>query len=182
MAVQAVNNYDNQKTCLVPMIKGAAVGAAVGWALKYGYPLNEDEKTTKEYLHAQREIKKTKESFSPWTRSYIDEINAKKNKSVAEDVFVHTYDGLNTGDEVGKSRVLKAFRKVSEEFPEGIPELKRLFHDARYKAEKVAQKAFASYNLATKHFRPTEFFVTTGAVVGATVALLHDVLKTDVKN
>ena len=39
MTVQAVNNYDNQKTCLVPMIKGAAVGAAVGWALKYGYPL-----------------------------------------------------------------------------------------------------------------------------------------------
>lgn len=182
MAVEAVNNYNNKNTCLVPMLKGAAVGAAVGWALKYGYPLNEDEKTTKEYLHAQREIKKTKDSFSPWTRSYIDEINAKKNKSLAEDVFVHTYDGLKTGDEVGRARVLKAFRKVSAEFPEGIPELKRLFDDARYQAEKVAKKAVASYNLATKHFRPTEFFVTTGAVVGATVALLHNVLKTDVRN
>ena len=71
MAVEAVNNY-SQNTCLVPMAKGAGVGAAIGWALKYAYPLNEDEKTTKEYKHAQNEIKKTKETFSPWTRSYID--------------------------------------------------------------------------------------------------------------
>ena len=48
--------------------------------------------------------------------------------------------------------------------------------------ERMAQKAVESYNLATKHFRPTEFFVITGAVAGATVALLHNVLKTDVRS
>jgi len=182
MTVEAVNNYNNNKTCLVPMLKGAAAGAAIGWALKYAYPLNEDEKTTKEYLHVQNEIKKSKETFSPWTRSYIDEIKAKKTKSAAEDVFVKTYDGLEQGDKIGNKRILDAFRKMVKENPDGVPELKRLFHDARYQAEKIAKKAISSYNLATKHFRPTEFFVTTGAVTGAAVALLHDVLKTDVKN
>ena len=54
--------------------------------------------------------------------------------------------------------------------------------DARLQAEKIAKKAVDSYKLATKHFRPTEFFVTTGAVAGAAVALLHNVLKTDVKS
>ena len=42
MTVEAVNNYSTQNTCLVPMVKGAGDGAAIGWALKYGYPLNED--------------------------------------------------------------------------------------------------------------------------------------------
>lgn len=182
MTVEAVNNYSTQNTCLVPMVKGAGVGAAIGWALKYGYPLNEDEKTTKEYLHAQNEIKRTKETFSPWTRSYIDEINAKKNKSLAEDVFVSTYDGLKGGEKIGKGRILKAFRTISEKDPESMNELKSLFYDARLQAEKVAKKAVESYKLATKHFRPTEFFVTTGAVAGAAVALLHNVLKTDVKS
>ena len=181
MAVEAVNSY-SQNTCLVPMAKGAAVGAAIGWALKYGYPLNEDEKTTKEYIHAQNEIKKTKETFSPWTRSYIDEIKSKKNKSLAEDVFVSTYDGLKSGDKIGKNRILKAFRTMNEKDPESMKELKSLFYEARLQAEKIAKKAVESYKLATKHFRPTEFFVTTGAVAGATVALLHNVMKTDVKN
>lgn len=181
MAVEAVNSY-SQNTCLVPMAKGAAVGAAIGWALKYGYPLNEDEKTTKEYIHAQNEIKKTKETFSPWTRSYIDEIKSKKNKSLAEDVFVSTYDGLKSGDKIGKNRILKAFRTMNEKDPESMKELKSLFYEARLQAEKIANKAVESYKLATKHFRPTEFFVTTGAVAGATVALLHNVMKTDVKN
>ena len=182
MAVEAINNYNKPDTCLVPMMKGAAVGAAIGWAMKYGYPLNADEKSTKEYLHVQREIKSAKESYSPWTRSYIDEINAKKSKSIAEDVFVHAYDGLKNGENIGKERILKAFHKLSKENPDGIPELKQLFQDARYQAAKIAKKAIQAYDLATKHFRPTSFFVTTGAVVGATVALLHDVLKTDVKS
>lgn len=182
MPVEAVSNYNKPKTCLVPMSKGAAVGAAIGWALKYGYPLNEDEKTTKEYIHAQNEIKATKESFSPWTRSYIDEINAKKNKSLAEDVFVSTFDGLEGGQKVGEERILKAFHKLRKVKADELPELSRLFHEARFQAQKMAQKAVESYNLATKHFRPTEFFVITGAVTGAAVALLHNVLKTDVKN
>ena len=182
MTVEAVNNYNQPKTCIVPMLKGAAVGAAIGWGLKYGYPLNEDEKNTKEYLHAQREIKNTRESFSPWTRSYIDEINAKKTKSLAEDIFVSTYDGLKVGDKIGNRRILEAFRKLKSANADELPELSRLFHDARYQAERIAKKTFDSYNLATKHFRPTEFFVTTGAVVGAAVALLHNVLKTDVKS
>lgn len=181
MAVEAVNNYSHN-TCLIPMAKGAAVGAAIGWGLKYGYPLNEDEKTTKEYLHAQNEIKKTKESFSPWTRSYIDEIAAKEDKSLAEDTFVNTYKGLKTGQKIGKSRILKAFRSLVEKDPESVEELKNLFYEARFQAEKIAKKATKSYNLATKHFRPTEFFVITGAVAGAAVALLHNVLKTDVRS
>ena len=181
MAVEAVNTY-SQNTCLVPMAKGALVGSAVGWALKYAYPLNEDEKTTKEYLHVQNEVKRTKESFSPWTRSYIDEINTKKSKSLAEDVFVSTYDGLKSGEKVGKERILKAFRTIAENDPESLNELKSLFYTARLQAEKIAKKAVDSYKLATKHFRPTEFFVTTGAVAGATVALLHNVMKTDVKS
>ena len=181
MPIQAVNT-NNNNTCLVPMLKGAGVGAAIGWALKYGYPLNADEKNTKEYLHVQNEIKKTKESFSPWTRSYIDEINAKNTKSLAEDVFVSTYDGLKSGDKIGKERILKAFRRINEQDPESINELKSLFQEARFQAEKIAKKAVDSYKLATKHFRPTGFFVATGAVAGATVALLHNVLKTDVNS
>lgn len=183
MTVSAIGSADNNhRTCLIPMAEGALVGAGVGMALKYGYPLNKDEKNTNEYLSVMNDIKSKKTTYSAWTHSMLDDISKKNQRSLAEDVFVKTYEGLKYGDKVsGEGRIHKAFRTVKEQKPELLPELKRLFLDARLQAEKIAKKHVEIYNLATKHIRPTGFFVTAGAITGAVVAMVHEVLRTEVQ-
>ncbi len=181
MTVSAINgSYSSNGSCVGPMAQGAVIGAAVGYGMKYAYPLHKDEKNTKEYIHVMGTIENKKSTFSPWTQTYIDTINSKANKSLEEDIFVKTFDGLKDGDKVGTKRILNAFRTLEEQKPNGVGVLKRLFEDSRIEAEKVAKKAEQAYKMATKNFRPTGFFLATGAVVGASVALLHDVMKTDV--
>lgn len=181
MTVSAINSSNSRNgSCVGPMAQGAVIGAAVGYGMKYAYPLHKDEKSTKEYIHIMDSIENKKNTFSPWTQSYIDNIKNKKTVSVEEDIFVKTFDGLKDGDKIGTKRILNAFRALEEQKPNGVETLKRLFEDSRQEAEKIAKKAVQAYKLATKNFRPTGFFIATGAVVGASVALLHDVMKTDV--
>lgn len=183
MTVSAVNSVNsNHRTCLIPVAQGALVGAGVGMALKYGYPLNKEEKSTKEYLSVMNDIESKKTTYSAWTHSMLDEINNKKEKSLAEDVFVKTYDGLKYGDNIyGEGRLIKAFRSLKGEKPEVTVELKRLFQSAKQQADKIAKKHVEIYNLATKHIRPTGFFLTAGAITGAVVAMVHEILKTEVQ-
>lgn len=182
MSIRAIGSADNKnRTCLIPVTEGAAVGAVTGLALKYGYRLNDEEKSTKEYLSVMDDINNKKTSYSPWTHSLLEEIDKKKVKSLAEDTFVKTYDGLEYGQKVGNGRVLKAFRTIQKQKPDEIKELKNLFLTARLQAERVAKKHVEIYNLATKHIRPTGFFLTAGAITGAVVAMVHEVLRTDVK-
>lgn len=182
MAISAINNVNSEnRTCLLPAAQGAMVGGVTGLALKYAYPLNKEEKSTKEYLSVMKDIDAKKTSYSPWTHSLLDEINSKKIKSLAEDVFVKTYDGLEYGEEVGSKRVINAFRTIQKQKPDEVKELKRLFLTARLQAEKTAKKHVEIYNLATKHIRPTGFFVTAGAITGVVVAMAREILRTDVK-
>lgn len=181
MTVSAVDNSNQKRTCLIPMLKGGVVGSAVGYALKYTYPLNEDEKNTREYKTVIRDINNKKNTYSPWTQSYLEGIENKKIKSVAEDIFVSTYKDMKDGQKVGSNRILKAFHEIQKLKPDEKHELKMLFLNAREQAERMAAKHIEIYNIATKHIRPTAFFVGVGAVVGAVVALAREVLRTDVK-
>lgn len=178
MTVEAIKNAN--RSCLDSMAAGAVIGAGAGLGLKYAYRLNNQEKNTKEYLSVVQDINNKKGVYSAWTESMLDKINNKKIKSLAEDVFVKTYDGLKEGDKVGNSRIIKAYKTIMEQKPDELREIVGLFHGARAQAEKVAKKHLEIYNIATKHIRPTGFFVGVGAAVGAAVALAKEVLHTDV--
>ena len=182
MQVNAIDNVNsNHRTCLTPLSQGAVIGAATGLALKYAYPLNKEEKSTREYLADMNDINTKKTTYSAWTKSMLDEIGKKSGKSAAEDVFVKTYDGLKYGDKVGYSRIANAFKAIKEQKPDEMLELKGLFYTARQQAEKIAKRHTEIYNLATKHIRPTGFFMTAGAITGAVVAMAREVLRTEVK-
>ena len=183
MQVNSIDNNvnSNHRTCLIPVSQGAVVGAATGMALKYAYPLNKEEKSTKEYRAVMNDINTKKTTYSAWTSSMLDEIDKKNGKSTAEDIFVKTYDGLKYGDKIGAGRIAKAFQAIKEQKPDELLELKGLFLTARQQAEKIAKKHIEIYNLATKHIRPTGFFLTAGAITGAVVAMAHEILRTEVK-
>ncbi len=177
----SLNVNTSNNTCVKPMAGGALFGAAAGVALKYIYPLNTEEKNTREYKTVINEINNKKNIYSPWTKSYLEGIENKKIRSSAEDVFVSTYKGMHNGESVGSLRLIKAFHKIKELKPDEYQELKKLFLSAREQAEKMAKKHVEIYNLATKHIRPTGFFVGVGAIAGAAVALANNILKTDIQ-
>jgi hypothetical protein len=180
--VEAIDSNNKRQGCLVPMAKGAVIGAAGGVALKYIQPLNSEEKNTPEYKSTIRDINAKRTTYSAWTKSYLDKLQKRGNLSLAEDVFIKTYDGLKEGNKVGSDRLRKAFATIKSQKPDEVGELTRLFDTAKFEAGEIAKKYTNVYELATKHFRPTNFFLAAGAVVGAFIAMIHSVLRTDVKN
>ena len=179
MKVEAVERKHN--TCLYPMAQGALVGSVVGFATKYAYPLNAEEKNTPAYRSVMEEISSQKNKFGAETKSYLDDINKKTFKSLAEDTFVKMFDGVKEGEKVPFSQKKKALKTIQESNPAFVDEFKALCRQAQNIAEKNANKCISAYNFVTKHMRPTGVFVVGGAIVGAIIALINDVLRTDVK-
>ena len=88
---------------------------------------------------------------------------------------------MKDGDKVKPGSIRTAIKNLSDNKKE-LFEFKRLCKTSALEAEKTAKQCMNAYNLVTKHIRPTGFFVAAGAVVGAFVAMINDILKTDVKH
>ena len=180
MKVEAVERKHN--TCIYPMAKGALLGSAVGFATKYVYPLNADEKSTPAYKSAMEEINLQKKQYNADVQSFLETLKAKPNKSVAEDAYVKMFDGMKEGEEIGVKRYLKAYRSVKKNNPDFVDDFKYLCHQARNIAEISAKKCVKAYNLMTKHLRPTSVFVVGGALIGALISVINNAMRTDVKH
>ena len=64
MTVNAIQSNEQRRTILVPMTKGAAIGAVSGLALKYAYPVTADEKNTDEYIKISKKINNQKTEYT----------------------------------------------------------------------------------------------------------------------
>ena len=181
MKVSAIENNDKRRSCIIPMAQGAGIGGVVGAFSKY-HPLTPQEKNDAEYLKVINRINKEKTQYSPQTEAFLKEINAKSQKTLSEDVFVKMFDGLKEGDSVNKGSIKKAIRTITEKNPQELIKFKRLCKESKAVAEKTAEQCIKAYNLVTKHIRPTSFYVVTGAVIGAFIALFKDILTTGVKH
>ena len=183
MKVNAIES-NNKKSCLIPMAEGALIGSAAGYVLKGTYPVTPQEKQTPEYRRVMREIRQKKTQFGPENEAYLNSIKAKQKLSPAQDTFVKMYDGLKEGDRIhfGKSKLKSIYDSLAQKDKAAAQEFQRLILDAKMAAEKTTQRCINGYNSATKEIRPLSFFLTGGAVVGALIALAHDILRTNVKH
>jgi hypothetical protein len=181
MYVESIQSNDNRRSVILPMAQGAMVGAAAGWVGKYALPLQHDETHSDEYIKVKNKINAQKTEYNVRTQKYVESLRAKSTKSLAEDEFVKMFDGLKEGEHMKKSSIRQAIKNISEKSPERLFEFKRLCKDSSHVAEQTAKQCLDAYNLVTKHIRPTKFFIVTGAIVGALVAVVKDVLKTEIK-
>lgn len=186
MKVIAVESNNQRRGCLFPMAEGAVVGSAVGYLLKGNYPVTPQEKSTPAYKRVISEINEKRNIFGPENEAWLNNIRAKGNKmSLAEDTFVKMYDGMKEGDKLSDglgNKVKENYFKLRSKDNAAAQEFRRILHDARYEVEQTVKRSIEGYNSATKAIRPTSFFVIGGAVVGALIALTHEVLKTNVKS
>lgn len=182
MAIEAINgNQTTHHSALQTLGQGALLGAATGYAGKYLLPLTHEEKNSDEYVKVTNKIRKQKTEYSVRTEKYLDGMKAKKNRSLAEDEFIKLFDGMKEGDHVKPGRIRKAINTLNTENPLEALEFRNICKETSKIAEDTAKQCIQAYKLITKHIRPTAFFVTTGAVAGAAIALIGDALKTDVR-
>ncbi len=182
MKVNAVESNDRRRTSLVPMVQGAAIGAAAGYVAKYVQPLAPQEKNNPEYKREINRINEMRHQYTPRTKEYLNDIKAKGKLSLAEDTFVKMFDGMKDGEKLKHGTIRNALKKIMEKNPAEVIEFRNICRDSSMKAQKIAKESIHAFNLATKDFRPTSFFVITGSIIGAFIALAHDVLRTDVKH
>lgn len=181
MSIDSIQN-NRHRSIFVPIAQGAAIGAGVGLAGKYLLPLTYEEKHSDEYVKISNKVKQQKNEYSFRTAKYIDSLAAKTNRSIAEDEFIRMFDGMKEGQKVKHSSIRTAINNIKAKNPNEVLEFRRLCKNSSDVAEKTAKQFMNAYNLITKHIRPTGFFIAAGAVVGAFVALINDVLKVRVNN
>lgn len=182
LTIQPIESNNNRHSCIVPMAEGAFIGGAAGYAAKYLQPLTPQEKANPEYKKVIEKINNQKTTYGPQTERYLDQMKAKDSHSLAEDVFIKMFDGMKEGDKVKGETIREAINSIREKNPNEVAEFKRVCKASTQIAEKTAKQCIDAYNLVTKHIRPTGFYITTGAVVGAIIALFKDILRPDGKN
>ena len=185
MTVEPIQGHNRRHSVFAPMTEGAAYGVVGGYIAKYALPITKEEKNTKEYRNAMSTIDSAKTAFNDMTQENIDKISKKINRTLVEDEYVKMFDGMKQGDQFKQSRIRTAINNINEKDSSALPEFRKICKQFKaqtkdYIAENV-KYAKAAYDLVTKHIRPTSFFVVAGAVVGAFVAMINDILKTDVK-
>ena len=181
MTVDAIESNNKRRTVLIPMIEGATIGAGVGAASKYLLPLTQEEKTTDEYIKVRNRVNAEKTQYNFRTQKFIQSLNAKVDKTPAEDEFIKMFDGMKDGDTVKRNNIRKALSNLAGNETETL-KFKKLCKETSEIANQTAAQFMKAYNMITKHIRPMGFFLTTGAVIGAFIAMVNDVLKTDVKH
>lgn len=183
MAIEAIQptNTQQRRSVFIPIAQGAALGSVSGFAAKYILPVTPEEKLSNEYINVTREINEQKLRFNARVKSYIDSIASKENKTFAEDQFVKMFDGMKNGDKVSKKSKECAINNIKKQHPEQYKEFKNICKAYSNLTDKNAKKLLSAYDLITKHIRPTSFFLITGAIVGASIGMINNILKTDVK-
>lgn len=183
MKVSAIESNNQRRSCLFPMAEGALVGTAAGYVLKGSYPVTSQEKETPAYKRVMKEIEEKRNVFGPENEAWLERIKAKSKLSPAEDTFVKMYDGMKEGDKIdfGYQKLWQKYASLRKNDPASAQEFRRLMHDARNEVDRTVQRSIEGYNSATKAIRPLSFFLIGGAVAGAFIALVHDILRTDVK-
>ena len=185
MKVNAIDSNNQRRSCLLPMAEGALLGSAAGYVLKGTYPVTAQEKATPAYKRVMQEIEEKRNLFGPENEAWINTIKSKDELSLAEDTFVKMYDGKKDGDSVGygfKKLLREKFLQLKEKDSVSAQEFRRLIHQAKYESDKTVKRSIEGYNSATKAIRPLPFFLIGGAVAGAFIALVHDVLRTNVRH
>jgi len=178
MKVEAIQSNDRRQACLNSFVKGAAIGTAAGYAGKYVIPLQDDEKQTPEYRKIIGKIHTQKNEYNEQTSNFIDTLKLKDKLSPAEDKFVKLFDGMKEGDHVKHSSLRNSLKELSQN-PQDLGEFRRLCKTTSETAKKRAAQCISAYDLATKHLRPTGFFLAAGAVIGAIIGLVGEFIKTD---
>lgn len=169
MTVKAVGKNDSN---LSTVVKSTATGAAVGYSLKYLWPINKQEAdvSVKRFINMGRKIANT---------TKLDKLESFAERTPAQDVFV----------KMAKSKDKKTFsfssisKKVAElggEDSAAGKELRSIIRDVNTSADQMYRRLHAAYHMMIKNKRPAVPFLVAGAGAGFITGIIKNVMRNDV--
>lgn len=160
MAVSAIQN-DNNSNKSISYTKSAALGALVGYSLKWALPITPQEKD--ERFNAQ--IKNISKMAREDRVKAFEEIKNSNNKSLAKDTFVKLHDE----NKLNQAKIAK----LKEPLRTQVQGLKNSVNATTRNTRRTGIKALVSY---TKSIRSTNAFVLAGMGTTLVYAFFHNIL------
>lgn len=176
MKTQAIQN-DERSKAFPTIVKSTGIGCLAGYAAKYVLPLT-DEEMDNEYKETIRLIRthtnKTKSRF-------LEEIKSIPDKTLAQDTFVKM---LAVSEETGLSTSQRALKmnkivKNASLSQSDYAQLRFMLKDINTKAKTLTNKYISAYEGVLKKNRKLAWLLVPGAVVGFSVGLAKNILKSD---
>lgn len=176
MKTQAIQNNE-QKGSFATIVKSTGVGCLAGYAAKYMLPITEEEMDN-EYRET---IKLIRTHTNKTKNRYLDEIRNIPNKTLAQDTFVKMLDTTNDAKltnaqkAVGMKKIIKE-ANLSES---DSAQLKFMLKNVNQKAKDLTHKYIGAYEGVLKKKRSLGWLLVPGAIIGFSVGLAKNILKSD---
>ena len=166
-----VDSVKERTTCVKPLGYGIGIGAASGLAMKYLYPVTNDEKSAPSYRVRMAKLQEESKQYTPETEEFLTAIKQKATRTPIEDVFVSSFDGMRYGERISPKVYDTAMGRIKGRGEGDIAEMANLFKELKRYAKQCSQKYVKILNTVTRYERPTTFFMSAGALVGAFIGM-----------
>lgn len=170
MTVSAVGQNDGSSR-LNTIIKSTAAGTAAGYAMKYLWPVTEQEND----ISARTMINYCRKLTN---KAKVQEINSLGVKTNAQDCFVKMIESGDKEAFTEKSLKAKVLKLGGEDSAQG-KEFRGIIRNVNETASQMTKRWAVAYKIMLKRIRPTVPFLVAGAGIGFFTGFTHNVMKCD---
>lgn len=170
MTVHAIRpNERNSRTNTI--IGSTAAGAAGGYAMKWIWPVTEQENT-----FSRRAIVNYSRKISNKTK--VAEFNKYSVKTPAQDEFIQMIESKDNQAFLPEN-INHRVNKLGGESSNAGREFRAIIKDVDHAAHELSRKLSISHKIMLKYIRPALPFVVAGAGIGFFTGFTHNVMKYD---
>ena len=175
MVVRAINQNDGNSR-LHTVIKSTAAGTAAGYAMKYIWPVTQQENDMPERVILNACRKAT-------NNAKADEFEKLGTKSEAQKSFIQMVKDPKTLEQKRAAFTPESLKARVEtlggESSDAGKEFRGIIRSVNEESSQMAKKLGLAYKMMLKHIRPVVPFLVAGAGIGFFTGFTHNVLKTD---
>ena len=172
MTVNAVGKNDNN-SCLGTVIRSTAIGTAVGYSMKYLWPINKEENST---INKGRILNMHRKNLN---EKKVTEFKLLPERTPAKDCFIAMVE-QKSNSAFSYDNIKNQVNKLGG--PDSIngKELKTIIRDINSNVSKMSKLVVGACKMMLKFKRPAIPFLVAGAGIGFLTGFTQNILKTDV--
>ncbi len=173
MTISAVGQNENNH--LNTIVKYTAAGTAGGYALKYLWPVTQQENdfNPRTVINYCRKVT---------NKNCISEFKKKKQMNAAQDMFVKMIENEDKikKDAFNYNNITKKVKALGGEYSAEGKEFRNIIRYVNETSKNMTRKFASAYHIMLKFKRPAVPFLVAGAGAGFLAGFAHNVLKDDI--
>lgn len=169
MTVKAVGTNDSN---LNTVVKSTATGAAIGYSLKYLWPINSQEAdvSPRRFINLGRKISNS---------AKLDKLKTMSERTPAQDVFMKMAKSKDK-KVFSFSNIAKEVERLGGKDSAAGKELRSIIKDVNSSANQMYKRLHSAYCMMIKNKRPAVPFLVAGAGAGFITGIIKNVMRNDV--